>query len=160
MYSLYPYEAGFQKLLIQYKDLYDEALYPVFLFPHLDRVRRLLKDRSVVCIPSHPSHVEMRGFNHVERMLHDLNITPEPILSKISERHQARTPAKFRKERLFEVQDKQLGDCILIDDMCTTGESLRQAAELLKPHCEHLICFSVGYHPLLEHQVPSKSWRK
>lgn len=158
--SIYCYQDFFQKLLVQYKDLNDEALYPIFLYPTKEKLKKLFKGTKVVCIPSHVDHVAKRGFKQVELLLDGIVSESEPVLIKVSSRYQQKTKREERKEKLFEISyEFHFKKCILVDDMCTSGQSLSQAYELLRPYCEDLKCFSLGYHPLLIKQKPSKRWK-
>lgn len=156
VYALYPYEPTFQRLLIQYKDLFDEALAPIFLYPYRKQLRKWFKGKKVVPIPSHESHIQQRGFDHVPLMFASLNLEVEEVLEKVSQRHQARSHFMQRHDLLFRLKKKIIGSVILIDDMCTTSESLRQAKTCLD---RDVVCFTIGYHPLLLKQYQTVPWR-
>lgn len=158
IYSIYPYEDGFQKILIQYKDLFDEALAPLFLNLYLKQLKLLIKNRQMVCIPSYPQHVKERGFHHVELMYKEVSSDTLQLLSKVSPRHQAKMSLDKRTDKLFQIKLKSPTSILLVDDMCTTGESLRQAHTLLTSQGHDVKCVSVGYHPLLRTQFPYKKW--
>lgn len=160
LYSLYPYTSAFQKLLIQYKDLYDEALYPIFLYPYKAQLIKFFSNKNIIAIPSHPNHHKQRGFNHVKRLFTEICETyPSPILTKSTTRFQARSGYLGRKENLFTLNHSPPPDVLLIDDMCTTGESLNQAHQLLSKHQSIPRCFTVGYHPLLLKQKSFQRWQ-
>lgn len=158
VYSIYPYEDSFQKILIQYKDLFDEALAPLFLNRYIKQLKPLIKSRQMVCIPSYPQHVKERGFHHVESMYKEVSRDSLQLLSKVSSRHQAKMSLNKRTELLFQIKSNSPTSILLVDDMCTTGESLRQAYMLLTDHGHDVKCVSVGYHPLLKRQFPYKKW--
>ena len=90
-------------------------------------------------MPSYFKDDEIRGYNHVEEIFKELNLKMEKVLVKnkkhkqsdlnYTERHkvkevlEAKNAAKIRNRKI-----------LLVDDICTTGSSLRAAIDILKEY--------------------------
>ncbi len=110
----------------------------------------MLKGKPVVLIPIplHPRRLRERGFNQSERLSQELqrqhsgNLRIELLLKR--ERYtqqQAKLKKEERQENLKEafslasppdLARLNQGVCFLVDDVCTTGATLENAARLLK----------------------------
>ena len=96
---LYDYNEILQQLIIQYKECYDEALAPVFLYDFKDRLKRKYKNTILVPMPSSKKKMEERGFNHVEKMFECLDLPIIPCLYKIEDYDQKKQN-KFHLRKL------------------------------------------------------------
>lgn len=133
--SPYHYNDAMKDFLHRYKFLHDVYLAHTFnqiLHEHLKN-----ETYTIVPIPMHPDNLKIRTFAHVEELLKAANIRFEQHLTKLSKEQQA---LKSREERL---QTPQLFDAIdsaaikgksilLIDDIFTTGTTMRHAEKVLK----------------------------
>lgn len=133
--SLYTYNEPMREFLHQYKFLQDVALAGVFA----DELRKELnrKDAIIVPIPMHPQKKIDRTFAHVEEMLVAARVPFEDLLIKTNTEVMGE---KTREERLsmchlFAIKpgsDIRKTTYILVDDIYTTGTTLRHAATVLK----------------------------
>ncbi len=132
----YPYAGFFKDLLLQYKERFDVALAPVFLYFIRPLVRTLLRKHVFVPVPSTRKKEEERGFSHLEEMLKAWNIPYCQFLEKIGEeqkekafleRFNAKTIRKAKDA--VSIENKRI---VLFDDVFTTGETFRQSLEILK----------------------------
>ncbi|MGG0669502.1 ComF family protein [Sporosarcina koreensis] len=133
--SIYTYNEPMRDYLHQFKFLQDVALAGVFA----DELRSELarKDAIIVPIPMHPLKKIERTFAHVEEMLMAARIPFEDLLIKT---HTEVMGEKSREERLsmrnlFSIKpgsNIQHTTYILVDDIYTTGTTLRHAASVLK----------------------------
>lgn len=102
-------------------------------------------DTVIVPIPLHPNRLRHRGFNQAEKISECLSkrmsLPVEKNLLKRSKYTKPQVEKKTRAERMkhmenvFAVDKKYLQNikCVfLVDDVCTTGATLRSAAHALK----------------------------
>ena len=67
--SVYVYYGIMKDMLVQYKELMDEALFPVFLYPFITYIRRKYRGYTLVIAPSSNSALSKRGFRMLKRCL-------------------------------------------------------------------------------------------
>lgn len=133
--SIYTYNEPMREYLHQYKFLQDVALAGVFGNELHSQLAR--KNEIVVPIPMHPLKKIDRTFAHVEEMLKAARTPFEDLLVKTNTDVMGE---KTREERLsmrnlFSIKpgsDIRNTTYILVDDIYTTGTTLRQAASVLK----------------------------
>jgi competence protein ComFC len=133
--SIYTYNEPMREYLHQYKFLQDVALAGVFAEELSTKLTR--KDAIIVPIPMHPQKKIERTFAHVEEMLKAAHIPFEDLLLKTNTEVMGE---KTREERLsmrnlFSIKpgsEIRNTTYILVDDIYTTGTTLRHAATVLK----------------------------
>jgi len=133
--SVYKYNEAMKDYLHQYKFLQDAILSSVFA----DELRANLikKDAVIVPIPMHPDKLKLRTFAHIDRMLDDARIKYEHVLMKTADVTQGE---KSKQERmgaqpLFAIKPEAMIEnkhFIVVDDLYTTGTTVRHAAKALK----------------------------
>lgn len=132
--SLFIYNEAMRDYLHQFKFLQDVALARVFA----DDIRSAVKGKSnIVPIPMHPNKKVGRTFAHIEELLTSANVPYIDILEKTNSESMGE---KTRAERLamsplfkLKLHSKVKRESyVLIDDIYTTGTTLRHAATVLK----------------------------
>lgn len=153
VYGLYQYNEAFSKMIVQYKDCFDEALQDIFVYPYRYTLKR--KYRHCLFLPA-PSSYEKRaerGFNHVEKMLHSLNVPVENCFIKTVNFKQASLNKKEREEVKKYIELKTVPTCknklVLVDDVLTTGSTMLAMREQLNQRGLQAEGFVVAIHPLL-----------
>ena len=132
--SLYTYNEAMREYLHQYKFLQDVALASVFA----NELRPLLKrDATIIPIPMHPEKKIDRTFAHVDELLKSADIPFTHLLEKtgteaMGEKSKAERLAMAPLFTLKPGKLVQSGTYIVIDDIYTTGTTLRHAATVLK----------------------------
>ena len=132
--SLYQYNDKMKDYLHRYKFMHDVVLAKVFR----NQIRKHLAKRSetIVPIPIHPLKLKERTFAHIDELLQAADLPYQHYLEKVTTETQAE---KSREERIntqqlfklkpnMNVKSKEL---ILVDDIITTGTTIRHAKQVL-----------------------------
>lgn len=152
--GLYVYTGKVRELLIQYKEYNDEALFPLFLYPYKKYLRKKYKDYFLVIMCSSKESILKRGFNHMENMVDILNMDVIDVLYKSKDISQKHLDFKEREQigKFIHLKNKELlkgKKILLVDDVITTGSSIKAAYKLLKPHCLDVkvlcVCYSSAF---------------
>ncbi|PIC79861.1 amidophosphoribosyltransferase [Sporosarcina sp. P18a] len=153
VHSLYAYNEAAREYLHQFKFMQDVALAQIFA-PIL---RTVLNDskKIVVPIPMHPLNKKKRTFSQVDALLEAAKIPYQSLLEKTTESVMGE---KSRSERLAMTElfhipaDIPYNEAVyvLVDDIYTTGTTLRHAAEALKQRGVHRVEAVTLFRPIRE----------
>lgn len=133
---IYYYNKKMKDILHQYKFLKD-IRFSYFFSKYLNEKLNKLSFDYIVPIPMHPEMEKLRTFAPIETVLKEANITYLEVLRKTTIEQQSK---KTKKEReairpLFELVEGTYSlegkTILLVDDLTTTGTTLRHATELL-----------------------------
>lgn len=135
-HSIYLYNDFFKEVMATFKYRGDYVLAIIFAEKIKDFHRKIQPD-LIVPIPLSNERLYERGFNQAEAVLIESGLTPAMPLTRI---HSEKQSKKSRSERIhipqvFQVvqQIEIIGkNILLMDDIYTTGSTLRHAAKLLK----------------------------
>lgn len=147
--SLYEYDSLFKTLLLQYKECYDEALAPVFLYK-IDYLLRLkYLGYKVLYVPSSINKLEKRGFDHLKLIFDYLEFKEVEGLKKKEELCQANKNISDREKMIdnFIYEGEDLNKVLIVDDVCTTGSSLKGVYKAIKGHCKYVEAFVLANTP-------------
>lgn len=151
VYGLYEYESFFEKLIFQVKESRDVTLAPVFLHPHISVLRKLCQNKTIILVPSSAKKLKSRGFDALalfyEKLGCDLLTPFEKDDVKQSQRSammRSRIKNHIRLVHPELIQDK---DIVLLDDVCTTGYSLKACVDLIKPLAKSVSIVVLAIHP-------------
>lgn len=137
-YSIFAYNERMQEIIAKWKYRGDYCLGNMFRNEFAkafkDKFRFFPKDAIVVPIPLSAERMKERGFNQAQMLADFLPCNNYPVLKRIHGEKQAK---KTRKERIstvnpFGLIKKVNKPVILVDDIYTTGTTLRHAATLFK----------------------------
>ncbi|WP_303969768.1 ComF family protein [Sporosarcina ureae] len=153
VHSLYAYNEAAREYLHQFKFMQDVALADVFAQP----LRKVLRDpkKIIVPIPMHPTNKKKRTFSQVDALLEAANISYQLLLAKTTESVMGE---KSRSERLAMTELFQVtadipsneAVYVLVDDIYTTGTTLRHAARALKQRGVHRVEAVTLFRPIRE----------
>lgn len=135
--SLYNYDSLFKTLLLQYKECYDEALAPIFLYKVDMLIRLKYLGYKVLYVPSSINKLNKRGFDHLKLIFDSLEFKEVKGLKKKEELYQANKNITQREKMIdnFYYEGDKLNKVLIVDDVCTTGSSLKGVYKAIKEHC-------------------------
>lgn len=132
--SLYRYNEAMKDYLHRYKFMKDVLLAKVFR----EQIHEALKNRKeiIVPIPIHPIKKKERTFAHVDELLKESKIPFQHLLEKKTNETQGKksrqerlnTPQLFKVKENADIKNK---DILLVDDIYTTGTTIKHAKNLL-----------------------------
>ncbi|MDF2857097.1 MAG: phosphoribosyltransferase [Neobacillus sp.] len=134
--SLFLYNDFFKKVLARFKFRGDYVLTKIFS-SSINEALGKMKFDMLVPIPLSAERLYERGFNQSESLIIESGHHITPLLTRI---HAEKQSKKSRSERIHLAQVFQLASnievkgkrLVLVDDIYTTGSTLRHAAKLLK----------------------------
>lgn len=138
--SILSYNPFMQDVIYRWKYRGDYAIVEAFSVKFRELYKELKKedkkDFTIVPIPLSEKRLAERHFNQAEQLARFLKGNLSFALERDGHEKQAK---KSRIERLkmanpFKLKQKVSGDVLLIDDLYTTGRTMRHAAEVLKEH--------------------------
>jgi competence protein ComFC len=134
--SIFQYNDFFKEILARFKFRGDYLLSKVFA-DSLMNTLHTMDANLFVPIPLSDERLYERGFNQAEAILMEAVFSPAHLLTRV---HSEKQSKKTRSERIHLPQVFQIFDeinledkkIVLIDDVYTTGSTLRHAAKLLQ----------------------------
>ncbi len=134
--GLYEYNEFFSETLVQYKECMDEALAPIFLLKHRVQLFFRYYGYTLVPMPSSSEKRAQRGFCHVTQMTHPIGLPLVDCLEKKGNQKQVFSSFSQRLEMKENIGLKKgvkiPRKVLLVDDVCTTGSTLKGAIQALK----------------------------
>lgn len=137
--SIYRYDDVVKKIIFQFKGCKDYELKDVFLSAFKFEILLKFHGYTIVPLPSSKESDMERGFNHVEEIFKVLNLPMKKVLFKKFKHKQSDGHFKDRVN-----VDKVIGikngetltskKILIVDDVCTTGSSIRCAIKLVKKY--------------------------
>ncbi|MGX9133369.1 ComF family protein [Rummeliibacillus sp. JY-2-4R] len=132
--SLYHYNEAMKDFLHRYKFFKDVVLAEVFR----EQIYDYLKDQqaTIVPIPLHSEKLKERTFAHIDELLNAANIPYKHLLEKTTTATQS-SKSKIEREQseqLFQLKSNTQIEAVhylLVDDIVTTGTTLKHAKSLL-----------------------------
>lgn len=133
---MYYYTEKIQELLYQFKGCKDYELRTVFLEYYKQYLNLKFKKYTIIPAPSFFKNDEDRGFNHVVEMYSILGLKMERIIHKIKQVKQADLSSEERQKigDVLIIDDVDLTNkrILIVDDVFTTGSTIRSMIELIK----------------------------
>ncbi|MBD3108503.1 ComF family protein [Bacillus sp. AGMB 02131] len=134
--SFYQYNDFMKELIARFKYRGDYTLAKIFA-TDIKKVTAEMKVDLYIPIPLSETRLSERGFNQSEALL---AVAGLPVTNVLSRKHSEKQSKKSREERmqqanLFEIQDLETingKQILLMDDIYTTGSTIRHAAKVLK----------------------------
>lgn len=139
-YSIYTYNEQMQAMIAKWKYRGDFILAHAFKYEFIQSFERefssIIEEAIIVPIPLSNERLHERGFNQAKVLADFLPIKNEELITRI---HSEKQSKMTRSERIstnnpFKTNRKINKEVILVDDIYTTGRTLRHAATLLKEY--------------------------
>ncbi|WP_442596346.1 ComF family protein [Neobacillus sp. D3-1R] len=132
-HSIYIYNDFLKEIIAKFKYRGDYVLAKLFAEDIKAKIRDIKPD-AIVPIPLSQERLYERGFNQSEALITESGFIPTHLLTRI---HTEKQSKKSRTERIhlsqvFQTTQSIKGKILIIDDIYTTGSTLRHAAKLLK----------------------------
>ena len=145
--SFYEYEGIFRSLLLQYKECGDEALKKVFLYGLKDHLNIRYFGYKMILVPSSRRKLESRGFDHLAGIFEGLRLERAGGLKMVEELSQE---GKSFFERLkmadnYVYEGEKLDKVLIVDDVVTTGSTLRGVYRSIFEHAKTVKVLSLAY---------------
>ena len=137
--ALYSYNEAIRNALFLFKGCYDYEMAATFLDYQKAWLRVVYRGYTLIPAPSYFGHDEKRGFNHVVEMFSCLELPFLKAIEKTEERKQSSLGAKERA-KVGEILRWKNGVSIhgkkilLVDDVYTTGSTMKALISLVKAH--------------------------
>lgn len=124
--AFYEYDGMFRNLLIQYKECFDEALAPVFLYMLKDYIKYKYYGYNIVLMPSSRQKLEARGFNHLRLIFEPVGLK---IIDGLEMRSELIQEGKNYEDRALMVNNyiykgEHINKLLIVDDVVTSGSSM------------------------------------
>lgn len=148
-YSIFTYNKQMQEMIAKWKYRGDYILGEAFkteFAKEFSNVHKNIKDAVVIAVPLSIERMKERGFNQAEQLA---TFCQKPKRNPLTRIHGEKQSKKSRRERLlarnpFKMVEMINKPVILVDDIYTTGMTLRHAAKMLKQHgCPTVYAFTL-----------------
>ncbi|MBM7600533.1 competence protein ComFC [Virgibacillus halotolerans] len=149
-YSIFNYNSFMQDMIAKWKYRGDYVLGTAFkldLFQVFSKRFAFLKNEALlVPIPLSEERLRERGFNQAKMLAEFLPLPCEELLTRIHGEKQSKKTrtARISTNNPFKLTKTVNKSVILVDDIYTTGTTLRHAGSLLKAHgCPEVYAFTL-----------------
>lgn len=135
--AIYEYTDFIKNLIFLYKGCFDYEMKDVFLNLFINELKIKYKGYKIIPVPSYKKDDEIRGFNHVVSIFKMFDLDMLYLLEKTEHQKQALKGSKKRKEihkflRLTDNKSLQGNRILIVDDIYTTGSTMKSAINLIE----------------------------
>jgi len=136
VHTIYQYNDTLEKWMYQIKESKDETLGKCFLYGLSRKIEKAYRGYILVMVPSSIEKTQERGFHAVSKMFESVKLEKRNCFRKdnIKQSKLKRTERQHILDsiHLIDSSIKDNQKILLVDDVCTTGSSLKACYQLLK----------------------------
>jgi len=136
VHTIYQYNDVIEKWMYQIKESKDETLGKCFLYSLSRKIEKAYRGYILVMVPSSIEKTQERGFHAVSKMFESVKLEKRDCFRKdnIKQSKLNRTERQHILDsiHLIDSSIKTYQKILLVDDVCTTGSSLKACYQLLK----------------------------
>ena len=136
LYALYIYDDYLEDLMFTFKENKDIALYPIFLKPYVKMLKKKYRKETIIFAPSSTHKEKERGFQSLPLLFQEVKLPTKQLFEKKIEYKQSSQSFHKRKDIRKVIQLRKGVEIpkrmVLVDDMCTSGETLQSMYDLVK----------------------------
>ncbi len=153
IFILYLYNDYFESIIYQFKENKDIALKDIFLYDLRQDIFDKFRHHTILVMPSSQEKIKERGFQHLVEMF---TIVGLPILDPFEKIYNWKQSLQSFENRCHIKEVIRLKKNIklpntpllLVDDVCTSGSTMKCAYNLLQQHKYIVEALVVSAHPL------------
>ena len=165
LHILYIYNSFMESLLFQYKEGKDVALQQIFFHEVVKELETKFRNYTIVLPPSSIQKNKERGFHCLKSMLEKCHLQKISPFQKVGDYKQSSQPFSKRKNienhiRFIGIHEKCKKRLLIVDDVCTSGHTLRVMIQLLKLHYEYVEALVLTIHPKLLIEMNKRKFKK
>lgn len=162
---LYEYNDFLENMIYQFKEGRDIALKDVFFYAFVKEINDKYRHYTIVLMPSNEAKIKERGFMPVQEMLTRIKL---PIIQPFFKQQAHKQSLQSYENRALISQvikiksDVKLPDTklLLVDDVCTSGNTLQCAYHLLAKHTYKIEALVLCAHPMFVESCGKKGLKK
>lgn len=152
LHMVYRYNDFMENMIFQYKEGHDTALRDVFFYDIRKELHKKFRRYTIVLMPSSEEKTKERGFLPVREMLRECRLHMiEPFYKSKDIKQSLQTYENrvnisqvIRRRPELQLPNQKL---LLVDDVCTSGNTLKCAYHLLQEHTYKIEALALCVHP-------------
>lgn len=164
LHILYEYNEAMESMIFQMKEGRDIALAPVFFHSFRKKIIDRYRHSTIVLLPSSKEKYAERGFQPMKEMLKGM---PMDIIEPFykSENHKQSLQSFENRAHIDQIIQRKKTiqlpptPLLILDDVCTSGSSLKRAYDLIKEHTYKIEALVLCAHPLFVESCDKKGLR-
>ncbi|MEF2783502.1 MAG: phosphoribosyltransferase family protein [Clostridium sp.] len=165
LHMIYLYNDFLENMIFQYKEGLDTALRDVFFYDVMDKLNTRFRHYTIVLMPSSEEKTIERGFLPVKEMLSHCKIPIIEPFYKISNHKQSLQTYENRvlisqvikRNSNIRLPNTKL---LLVDDVCTSGNTLISAYKLLQKHPYKIEALVLCAHQRFVDSCDKNRWKR
>ncbi len=148
VHTIYQYNDVLEKWMYQIKESKDETLGKCFLYDLSKKIEKAYRGYVLVMVPSSIEKTQERGFHPLTKMFESIGLDKrncfikdnikQSKLNRIERQH------VYDSIHLIDPTIKDVHKLLLVDDVCTTGSSLKACVDLLKTDDNEIKILVIG----------------